>query len=225
MEKLNRFKKIINKFYYQLFVENFSKKIQYNFPIDYFRWDLINYLINKNNYSSYLEIGCDDDVLFKKIKIKNKIGVDPVSGGTIRKTSNDFFKNNEKKFDIVFIDGLHHYKQVKQDILNSINFLNEDGIILLHDCMPDSMSKQAVPRYKMLWNGDVWKAITYFRQEKFLDTFTCEIDQGIGIIKKRENSSILKIEKSISKLKFKDYYYNYKRFLRVIDLQKFLQIF
>ena len=225
MEKLNRFKKIINKFYYQLFVENFSKKIKNNFPIDYFRWDLINYLINKNNYSSYLEIGCDDDVLFKKIKIKNKIGVDPVSGGTIRKTSNDFFKNNEKKFDIVFIDGLHHYKQVKQDILNSINFLNEDGIILLHDCMPDSMSKQAVPRYKMVWNGDVWKAITYFRQEKFLDTFTCEIDQGIGIIKKRENSSILKIDKSISKLKFKDYYYNYKRFLRVIDLQKFLQIF
>ena len=126
---------------------------------------------------------------------------------------------------IVFIDGLHHYEQVKQDILNSINFLNEDGIILLHDCMPDSMSKQAVPRYKMQWNGDVWKAITYFRQDKFLDTFTCEIDQGIGIIKKRENSSILKIEKSISKLKFKDYYYNYKTFLRVIDLQKFLQIF
>ena len=225
MEKLNRFKKIINKFYYQLFIENFSKKIQYKFPRDYFRWDLINYLINKNNYLSYLEIGCDDDVLFKKIKIKSKIGVDPVSGGTIRKTSNDFFKNNEKKFDIVFIDGLHHYKQVKQDILNSINFLNEDGIILLHDCMPDSMSKQAVPRYRMQWNGDVWKAITYFRQEKFLDTFTCEIDQGIGIIKKRENTSILKIDKSISKLKFKDYYYNYKSYLRVIDLQKFLQIF
>ena len=225
MEKLNRFKKIINKFYYQLFIENFKNKIQYNFPIDYFRWDLINYLINKNNYLSYLEIGCDDDVLFEKIKIKSKIGVDPVSGGTIRKTSNDFFKNNEKKFDIVFIDGLHHYEQVKQDILNSINFLNEDGIILLHDCMPDSMSKQAVPRYRMQWNGDVWKAITHFRQEKFLDTFTCEIDQGIGIIKKRENSSILKIDKSISKLKFKDYYYNYKSYLRVIDLEKFLQIF
>ena len=92
MEKLNRFKKIINKFYYQLFIENFSKKIQYNFPKDYFRWDLINYLINKNNYLSYLEIGCDDDILFKKIKIKSKIGVDPLSGGTIRKTSNDFFE-------------------------------------------------------------------------------------------------------------------------------------
>ena len=167
MEKLNRFKKIINKFYYQLFIENFKNKIQYNFPIDYFRWDLINYLINKNNYSNYLEIGCDDDVLFSKINIENKIGVDPVSGGNIRKTSNDFFKTNKKNFDIVFIDGLHHYEQVKQDVINSINFLNKNGIILLHDCMPDSMSKQAVPRYKMQWNGDVWKAIIHFRQQKF----------------------------------------------------------
>ena len=225
MEKLNRFKKIINKFYYQLFIENFKNKIQYNFPIDYFRWDLINYLINKNNYSNYLEIGCDDDVLFSKINIKNKIGVDPVSGGNIRKTSNDFFKTNKKNFDIVFIDGLHHYEQVKQDVINSINFLNKNGIILLHDCMPDSMSKQAVPRYKMQWNGDVWKAIIHFRQQKFIDTYTCEIDQGIGIIKKRENSSILNIDKSISQLKFKDYYENYKKFLRVIDLKEFHKIF
>ena len=225
MEKLNRFKKIINKFYYQLFIENFKNKIQYNFPIDYFRWDLINYLINKNNYSNYLEIGCDDDVLFSKINIENKIGVDPVSGGNIRKTSNDFFKTNKKNFDIVFIDGLHHYEQVKQDVINSINFLNKNGIILLHDCMPDSMSKQAVPRYKMQWNGDVWKAIIHFRQQKFIDTYTCEIDQGIGIIKKRENSQILNIDKSISQLKFKDYYENYKKYLRVIDLKEFHKIF
>ena len=225
MEKLNRFKKIINKFYYQLFIENFKNKIQYNFPIDYFRWDLINYLINKNNYSNYLEIGCDDDVLFSKINIENKIGVDPVSGGNIRKTSNDFFKTNKKNFDIVFIDGLHHYEQVKQDVINSINFLNKNGIILLHDCMPDSMSKQAVPRYKMQWNGDVWKAIIHFRQQKFIDTYTCEIDQGIGIIKKRENTQILNIDKSISQLKFKDYYENYKKYLRVIDLKEFHKIF
>ena len=225
MEKLNRFKKIINKFYYQLFIENFKNKIQYNFPRDYFRWDLINYLIKKNNYSNYLEIGCDDDVLFSKINIENKIGVDPVSGGNIRKTSNDFFKTNKKNFDIVFIDGLHHYKQVKQDVINSLNFLNKNGIILLHDCMPDSMSKQAVPRYKMQWNGDVWKAIIHFRQQKFIDTYTCEIDQGIGIIKKRENSQILNIDKSISQLKFKDYYENYKKYLRVIDLKEFHKIF
>ena len=186
MEKLNKFKKIINKFYYEFFIENFKNKISFDFPQDYFRWDLIDYLIKKNNYLNYLEIGCDDDQLFSKVKIKNKIGVDPVSGGNVRKNSDDFFFENKDKFDLVFIDGLHIYQQVKKDIINSLKCLNENGIILVHDCMPDSLSKQAVPRYKMKWNGDVWKAIVDLRQREDLDIFTCEIDQGIGIITKKK---------------------------------------
>ncbi len=225
MEKLNKFKKIINKFYYEIFIENFKNKISFDFPQDYFRWDLIDYLIKKNNYLNYLEIGCDDDQLFSKVKIKNKIGVDPVSGGNVRKNSDDFFLENKDKFDLVFIDGLHIYEQVKKDIINSLKFLNENGIILVHDCMPDSLSKQAVPRYKMKWNGDVWKAIVDLRQREDLDIFTCEIDQGIGIITKKKNSSILKLNKPAKNLKFKDYYYNYKEYLRIIKLTDLKKLF
>ena len=129
MEKLNKFTKFFRKIYYQIFVENFKGKLNYNFPHNYHRWDLIEYLIKKNNYSDYLEIGCDQDQLFSKIKINNKKGVDPVSGGNIRKTSDDFFKVNDEMFDIVFIDGLHTYDQVKKDILNSVDCLKENGII------------------------------------------------------------------------------------------------
>lgn len=225
MEKLNPFKNKLNKFYYEFFVENFKKKINYNFPPDYFRWDLIEYLIEKYNYKEYLEIGCDKDQLFSKISLKKKIGVDPYSGGNIRKTSDDFFLSNNKTFDLVFIDGLHTYTQVKKDILNSIKFLNHNGMILVHDCLPDTMSKQAVPRYKMQWNGDVWKAIVDLRQDPNLDIFTCEIDQGISVIKKKKNSSVLKLSTEINKLKFKDFYYNYKEFMRVINLNEFKKKF
>ena len=220
MEKLNKFSKIFYKLYYNIFVESFKEKLHFNFPSNYFRWDLIEYLIGKYKYTDYLEIGCDQDELFSKIKIKNKVGVDPKSGGNVRKTSDEFFKDNKKKFDIIFIDGLHTFKQVKNDILNSINCLKEGGIILVHDCMPDSLSKQAVPRYRMIWNGDVWKAIVDLRQREDLEIFTCEMDQGIGIIKKEKNSSILKIEKPINNLKFKDYYSNYREFLRVISVEE-----
>ena len=225
MEKLNPFKNKLNKFYYEFFVENFKKKINYNFPPDYFRWDLIEYLIEKYNYKEYLEIGCDKDQLFSKISLKKKIGVDPYSGGNIRKTSDDFFLSNNKTFDLVFIDGLHTYTQVKKDILNSIKFLNHNGMILVHDCLPDTMSKQAVPRYKMQWNGDVWKAIVDLRQDPNLDIFTCEIDQGISVIKKKKNSSGLKLSTEIDKHKFKDFYYNYKEFMRVINLNEFKKKF
>ena len=225
MEKLTRISKIFNKIYYNIFVENFKGKLEYNFPQNYFRWDLIEYLINKYKYSDYLEIGCDQDQLFSKVRIKNKTGVDPINGGNIRKTSDEFFRENKKKFDIIFIDGLHTYNQVKKDILNSISCLKDEGIVLVHDCMPDSLSKQAVPRYRMSWNGDVWKAIVDLRQNENLEIYTCKIDQGIGVIKKKRNSSILKIEKNIKDLKFKDYYKNYEKYLRVVDLEEFQRLF
>ena len=221
MEKLNRLNKIFNKIYYNLFIENFKGKIQNNFPDDYYRWDLIKYLIEKNGYKDYLEIGCDQNQLFSKVEINNKIGVDPFSGGNIRKTSDAFFSNNTDKFDIIFIDGLHTYDQVKKDIINSVKCLKENGIVLVHDCMPDSLGKQAVPRFKMKWNGDVWKAIVDLRQSEELDIYTCEMDEGIGVIKKRTNSEILKINKSINKLKFKDFYLNYKTYMRPISYDEF----
>ena len=225
MEKLNKFTKIFRKIYYKLFIENFKGKLNYNFTENFYRWDLIEYLIKKNNYKNYLEIGCDKNQLFSKVNINNKIGVDPVSGGNVRKTSDDFFKENKSSFDIVFIDGLHTYEQVKKDILNSVNCLLDEGIILVHDCMPDSLGKQAVPRYKMQWNGDVWKAIVDLRQQENLEIYTCEIDQGIGIVRKKKNTSILKLDKPINKLKFKDYFSNYKEYMRVISLEKFKEIF
>jgi len=225
MEKLNKLTKIFRKIYYKLFIENFKGKLNYNFTENFYRWDLIEYLIKKNNYKNYLEIGCDKNQLFSKVNINNKIGVDPVSGGNVRKTSDDFFKENKSSFDIVFIDGLHTYEQVKKDILNSVNCLLDEGIILVHDCMPDSLGKQAVPRYKMQWNGDVWKAIVDLRQQENLEIYTCEIDQGIAVISKKKNTSILKLDKPINKLKFKDYFNNYKEYMRVISLEEFKKIF
>ena len=174
-------------------------------------------VVNSLNASSQPKVGV--------LNIMHKIGVDPVSGGNIRKTSDVFFKDNNEKFDLIFIDGLHIYNQVKKDILNSIKFLNDNGLILVHDCMPDNLGKQAVPRYKMQWNGDVWKAIVDLRQNENLEIFTCEMDQGIGIIQNKKNTSILKCTKPINELKFKDYYENYKEYLRVISLEELKKIF
>tara|TARA_B100000575_G_C23021362_1_gene588121 strand:+ start:370 stop:1047 length:678 start_codon:yes stop_codon:yes gene_type:complete len=225
MEKLSKFKKVLNRVYHQLFVENFDKKLNFEFPKDYSRLDMINYFIKKNDYKSYLEIGCDKNQIFSQITLNKKIGVDPYSGGNVRKTSDDFFKENVEKFDLIFIDGLHVYEQVKKDIINSINFLNKKGVILVHDCLPDTIGKQAVPRYKMQWNGNVWKAIVDLRQRNDLEIHTCFVDQGIGIIKKQINSSILKINKKTQDLKFSDFYHNHKEYLRIINLDEFKKIY
>ena len=225
MENLNPLKLFFNRVYYFLFIERFNKKLSFNFPVDIFRWDLIQHIINKYNYISYLEIGCDKDQSFSKIKINKKIGVDPISGGTIRDTSDNFFINNKDKFDIIFIDGLHHYEQVIKDIYNSLDILNDNGHILIHDCLPRTIAHQAIPRYRGSWNGDVWKSIVELRTKSNLEVFTCEIDFGVGVIRKKNNTNPLDIKIiDFKKLKFKDYYHNNKEFMNVISYEQILKI-
>jgi hypothetical protein len=147
MEDLNLFTLLKNRIYCFLFIERFNKKLQIDFPKNFQRWDLIQHLIDKYDYKNYLEIGCDKDQSFSKISVDTKIGVDPISGGNVRKTSDDFFQDNKQNFDIIFIDGLHHYNQVKKDINNSLKFLNKNGFILVHDCLPRTKAHQSIPRY------------------------------------------------------------------------------
>ena len=58
MEKLNKFTKFFRKIYYQVCIENFKDKLIYNFPQNYHRWDLIDYLIGYLiGYIFFNEIG------------------------------------------------------------------------------------------------------------------------------------------------------------------------
>ena len=226
MSEIKNFLFKINKIYNYIFGEKFYKKLNFNWNLYPHRLEIIQNIIISKNYKKYLEIGCDKDQIFSNILIDFKIGVDPVQGGNVRKTSDDFFKNNLDKFDIIFIDGLHEYDQVNKDINNSLKALNDGGIILLHDCIPKSYFHQAVPRSRMSWNGDVWKNIVEARANPQIDTYTCFADEGIGIIFNRLNRNKLIInKKNFKKLKFRDFYYNYREYLNIISAEEINKIF
>ena len=213
------FRKLKNKYYKLLNL--YMGKINFNFENKPKRWELINKIIKNNNYSNYLEIGCFDNECFDKIIIVNKIGVDPLKGGTIRKISDEFFETNIEKFDIIFIDGLHEYEQIKRDILNSIKFLKQGGTILCHDSLPEEYSEQTVPYSLGIWVGDVWKAIVEFRTLKDLDVCVCTIDHGVSVIKKRSNNNLLNLNKSNYKnLNYKFYYKNYSQIMNTKSFEE-----
>ena len=219
--------KVLNFFFYyhKLFNNKGMKDIGFDFSKKKNRLFIVQDIIQKKNYKSYLEIGCFDDELFNHIKCEQKIGVDPVSGGTVRKTSDQFFETNTNKFDCIFIDGLHEYHQVKKDIINSLKYLNDDGIILLHDCLPNNFYAQATPRCQYEWNGDVWKAIVEFRNNKDVDVYTCNADYGIGVIFKRPNNNLLNQTISDYKnFKFEEYYYNYNKLMNIIEYDDLLKL-
>jgi hypothetical protein len=188
------------------------------------RFDLINQLIAASKYDNYLEIGCSTDACFQNIAAKNKLGVDPFSGGTHRMTSDEFFAANKQKFDIIFIDGLHQYAQVKNDLLNSIQVLNDTGVILVHDCLPLSFRAQLPFPPGGAWNGDVWKAFIEMRTHEDIDAAVCLIDHGVGIIKKRKNRNLLNLQLDrFIELRFKDFVNKYQEWLNVVTYDNALR--
>ena len=166
----------------------------------------------------YLEIGCDLDDVFNSIPIipSNKIGIDPNRGGNHKMTSDDFFKQNDKNFDVIFIDGLHTYEQTQKDVINSLKFLNTDGIIFIHDLLPLDEIVGNETKYLPGWSGDVWKVAVELSQSEGLDFKIVNIDTGIGILKKKRNYNYKKILE-IKNERFNDFYDKYWDQLPIIN--------
>ena len=167
------------------------------------RFDIINTFIKNNNFINYLEIGVFNGECIEAVDILHKDGVDPGAEGVVHPkvnypiSSDDFFKlikdHPDIKYDIVFIDGLHHSTQVIKDINNSLKHSIDDGIIVMHDCNPPTKSHAQVPRNGQLnWNGDVYKAFLQSRidnpQHKH---FVVDDDWGVGVILKNQEDSKL----------------------------------
>lgn len=158
------------------------------------RYHIINYLIEKYNLINYLEIGVFKGENIREIKAIHKDGVDPgVEGYTPPEVnypmiSDNFFDlirgHEDIKYDIIFIDGLHHADQVEKDIENALNHVVDGGFILLHDCNPVSYEAQLVPRQTIAWNGDVWKAFVNFKAHyPKMECCVVDTDFGVGVIK------------------------------------------
>lgn len=125
------------------------------------RIELIQSLINKASFTTYLEIGTQSGDSFLPIVCSNKIAIDPDFGikpfkkflwnfkNPVNKknryfemTSDDFFAKIEsdktvlQSIDISLVDGMHLFAYSLRDVLNCLKHLSKGGIIIMHDCLP-----------------------------------------------------------------------------------------
>ena len=159
------------------------------------RTEIIQKLINKIDAKSYLEIGMGPGKNFNAITCDKKVCVDPTPTVpvTFSLTSDEFFEQNNDKFDVVFIDGLHWSEQVYKDIINSLELLNEGGYIICHDMNPHSefIQRYPQPKKESEWTGDCWKAWVKLRSERNdLNMFVVDTDYGCGVITKGKQKKI-----------------------------------
>jgi hypothetical protein len=204
---------------------------QRNLNCEVKRYDLINHLIEKNKFLNYLEIGVFHGDNIRLIKAIHKDGVDPGHEGVVAPevtypmVSDDFFeliKGHDIKYDVIFIDGLHHKEQVDKDIENSLNHLVPNGYILLHDCNPISYEAQKVPRETVVWNGDVWESIVKLRLNRSdLEIRVVDTDFGVGIVNFGE-MDVYDKSKNITWEYFQD---NKKEIINLITVEEFKTIY
>jgi hypothetical protein len=189
------------------------------------RTEIIQTYIDKLKAKKYLEIGMGPGINFSKVICDYKVCVDPTPTVpvTFTLTSDDFFKQNKEKFDVVFIDGLHWSEQVYVDILNSLDVLNENGVIICHDMNPHSeiiqRYPQAIPESE--WTGDCWKAWVKLKSERNdLNMYVVDTDYGCGIIQKGAQL-LLTLE---DELNWEFLNQNRKKILNLISIEEFKEM-
>ena len=208
------------------------------------RTEIINFLLSLNKEGTcYLEIGVrNPEHNFNHIKASTKYSVDPgidfvENPVDFKMTSDEFFQklsvnevlSKEVKFDVIFIDGLHLAEQVDRDIENAINYIKDDGFIVLHDCNPPT-EWHARESYRYfnspageIWNGTTWKAFLKWRFSASINSCCIDSDWGVGILSK--NYQIGKsIESTNPFFEFSVLEENRKAYLNLIDFEAFKRL-
>jgi len=203
---------------------------------------VIQEVINKKRAKNYLEIGVEHGYCFLNIIARRKFAVDPIFKiSTLKKFlyylvnpssifnkyfemgSNEFFNSKTKilkkyPLDVVFIDGLHTYQQSLKDVENALKYIKDDGVIIMHDCLPpneaasyparsfEEAESLNLPGWTAEWCGDVWKTIVYLKSNRSdLKVFVLNCDSGIGVVTRGiENKPLNYALEQIDNLTYKD---------------------
>lgn len=175
--------------------------------------------MRQKNLKNYLEIGVENGHIFFRIKSTLKVAVDPkflfdfsrrlgksiinpynFNNQYFEKTSDDFFAQDAqrvfaaKKLQLALVDGMHEYQFALRDVENTLHYMQEDGVIIMHDCNPQTAG--AAGRFEDWetgeWNGDVWRTIIHLRSQRpDLTAFVLDTDQGLGIVTRQKPDAML----------------------------------
>jgi len=177
--------------------------------------EIINAVFKPNSFS-YLELGLGTGIPFNSVHTDKKISVDINGHADFNEGTDKFFEDYKgEKFDVIFVDANHEFSAVLRDFNNSINLLNERGIIFLHDLYPPD--EDHCQPHKC---GDGYKILNKFREMELVYD-TLKEDFGLTAVvgcssSRREFESLTDI-KDISYKDFIKNKFNFSDKLEIIE--------
>lgn len=163
--------------------------------------DIINRVCFDIDARRYLEIGVlDPSRNFDLIECEDKTGVSLLPQGNGRPdiyhcSSDEFFDglSENNRWDTVFLSGFRTNRQSFLDVINATWHLSPDGVIVLNDCLPQSVDTvtPVKPPGDNTRNGEVWLTWLWMRKASNFLTAAIDCDQGVGLARLGRNMAIL----------------------------------
>jgi glycosyltransferase involved in cell wall biosynthesis len=158
--------------------------------------------------------------------------IDIVSARTHHVQSPTFAPRMFRKYDVVFIDGMHQVEYVIRDINHSVRYLAEKGRLFLDDILPQTEKEQkkipekhyyeeGVLKYGEAWTGDVWKVVYYllmhYRTRFQFSWFHHPNYRGVFMIYDISPFEIPETEKVLEEINGYEYTRDYADYLAILQ--------
>jgi hypothetical protein len=193
----------------------------------------VEYGYTYSNTHFIVKMGVDPDPKCSYPNIKKCLSDEFFLKRTNEKKGKDLGKIEDKdKYDVIFIDGMHHSENVLRDFNNSVNVLSKGGFLFLDDILPLNYNEQLkIPRlhhyengilkYGEEWTGDVWKFV-YHLLAKYSGNinfgYFYNINyRGVLFINIKEYFQILETETEIEEINSYDYFEHYNTYLTLLQ--------
>jgi hypothetical protein len=171
-------------------------------------YQVLSWLHEALRPASYVEIGVmSGESLKLAVPPTVALGIDPLpladqcwraSTRIVPMTSTEFFAQHNladilamPHFSLAFIDGLHLFEQVVEDLFHLERYASPDSLIAVHDTIPLDEETSQRRRRHMFHTGDVWKLIPFLRScRPDLDVVTVRsAPSGLSLIRRLKPSA------------------------------------
>lgn len=198
---------------------------------------IINTLIARRGYTSLLEVStAHSGFVFNSLRAPHKerarctddLWGDKTDGAPshIAAPASEiwcYLASEDRKYDLIFLDGVHTLKQSREDLCEGLKRLTPRGCLVVHDCNPPNEAYTGDVPKQGNWCGEMYRAFIELRLEQGEELSACVVntDYGCGIVERASNRT--KVYKQLrAPINFDDFAARRTELLNLISPAEFI---
>ena len=118
----------------------------------------------------------------------------PVEGEAIEAVVADLLRGG-LRYDLILVDPWHGYESSLRDMRLALSLLSDGGVLLVHDCSPQSLDLTRPFFIGGCWCGMTYTAlIDFVAGEPRIEIYTVDTDYGCAVLRKTPPAAVTRAE-------------------------------